>query len=118
LLSNTLAMLGREKNPRVALSLITRIVATDFETRSDEHKLALIGALADVADDETVPALEQLLNRGGWFARRTPERTAAARTLARIGTESALRVLEEGSRSRAEAVRAACQEALQSKVAP
>lgn len=118
LLNNTLSMLTRERSTQVALSLLGRINADDFETRSDEHKLALISALADVADDGAVPALEQLLLKGGWFARRTAERTAAARTLGRIGTTAALQVLEEGCRSRAEAVRAACLEALQMKVRP
>jgi len=116
LLHNTLGMLSRGRSTQVALSLLARINAGDFETRSDDHKLALIGALADVADDGAIPALEQLLLKGGWFARRTPERTAAARTLARIGTPAAMHVLEEGSRSRAESVRAACIEALQPKV--
>lgn len=118
LLTNTLTMLTREKDSKVALSLLARINADDFETRSDEHKLALIGALADVADEGAVPALALLMQKGGWFARRSTERTAAARMLARIGSPLAMQSLEEGSHSRAEAVRAACLDALHSQARP
>lgn len=118
LLTNTLTMLTREKDTRVALSLLARINANDFETRSEVHRLALISALEDVADEGAVPALALLLQKGGWFARHTTERTAAARLLARIGTPAALQSLEEGSHSRAEAVRTACLAALHPKVGP
>ncbi|MEO5987644.1 MAG: HEAT repeat domain-containing protein [Candidatus Eisenbacteria bacterium] len=118
LLTNMLTMLTREQDTRVALSLLARINANDFETRSDDHKLALIEALADVADEGAVPALSLLLQKGGWFARRTPERSAIARTLARIGSPTAMHALEEGRHSRADAVRAACMDALNFKVRP
>jgi len=111
-LTAVLAMLTRAPDPRVAEALLERIGAIDFESRSEEIKVALLSALAETADDGAVPALETLLTKGGWFARRSPERNAAAHTLARIGTRGALLVLEEGRRSRSEAVRAACTDAL------
>lgn len=113
LLSATLAMLMRTPDSRATEAILARINAVDFESRPPDIRVALLGALADVADERAVPTLEAMLTRGGWFARRTPERSAAAVTLARIGTPIALEILNNGMRSRSEAVRAACQEALQ-----
>jgi len=62
-----------------------------------------------------VPALEALLNKGGWFARRTLQRLAAARTLQRINTPKARAALESGLRARSEVVRSAVYEALQTR---
>lgn len=113
LLSATLAMIMRTPDSRATEAILARIGAVDFESRPPDVRVALLGALADVADERAVPTLEAMLNRGGWFARRTPERSAAAVTLARIGSPIALEILNNGMRSRSEAVRAACQEALQ-----
>ena len=112
LLAATLAMLMRTPDSRATEAILARINAVDFESRPPDVRVALLGALADVADERAVPTLDGMLNRGGWFARRTPERSAAAVTLARIGTPLALEALNNGLRSRSEAVRAACQEAL------
>jgi len=112
LLQHALHLMTREPDARAAAALIDRISAPDFESLSPERKLALLQTLADVADDQAVPALEQLLHRGGWFARKSPERTAAARTLARIGSPLALTVLQNGLAARAESVRFACADAL------
>lgn len=111
-LSAALAMLTREPDRRVTESLLSRLRAPDFEARPEEQRLTLIGALADLEDETVVPTLEQLLGHGGWFARRTPDRTAAARALARVGSSSARDVLEQGLRHRSEAVREACEDAL------
>ncbi len=112
LLGATLTMLVRSPEPRAVEAILSRIAAVDFESRPAEVRVALLGALGETADERAIPALEVLLHRGGWFARRTSERSAAAMTLARIGTPEALEALRSGLRSRAEAVRAASQEAL------
>jgi hypothetical protein len=68
-----------------------------------------MNALSDVADDDTVPALEVLLTKNaGWFAMRTLSRDAAARILRRIGSARAMAVLQAGLISRTEAIRQAC----------
>lgn len=115
LLAAALGMLMREKGRPVARALLDRIEAPHFESRPEAIRRSLFGALAEVADDTTVPALEALLHRGGWFARRTLERVAAARVLQRIGTEKALAALEAALRSRNEAVRAAALDALEAR---
>jgi HEAT repeat protein len=117
LLSATLHMMSREPSPRIARAILERIEAPDFESRSEDNQRALFAALGEMAGDDEVPALEALLHKGGWFARYTLERVATARTLRRIGTEAALAVLEAGLRSRSEVVRAACIDAMSSRIA-
>jgi len=105
-------MITRAPDDHVAEALLAQIGALDFETRPPESRVALLAALADTASDRAIPTLQAMVLKGGWFARRTPERSAAASTLARIGSPVAIAVLQDGLQSRAEAVRAACQEAL------
>ncbi len=111
-LATILGMLAREPDPRTAAEILARIQSADFESRPEDVRLAFVGVLGELGDDRVVPALHALLHEGGWFARRTPERTAAAGALAQLGSPSALDVLHGGLRSRAEAVRIACEEAL------
>ncbi|HEY3216923.1 MAG TPA: HEAT repeat domain-containing protein [Candidatus Eisenbacteria bacterium] len=118
LLAGTLNTLMRCKDPEVTRAILKQIEAPEFESRSEDNQRALIGALGEVADDDAVSTLEALLHKGGWFARRTIQRTAAAHTLQRLGTPRALAALEAGLRSRSEAVRAACLDAVSRKAAP
>lgn len=118
LLATALNMLTREKDPRVALAILALIESPSFESRDENNQRALFGALGDIADTPAVPALEALLHKGGWFARRTLQRVATARTLRRIGTPEAMAALEAGARARNEAVRTACLEALSTRSRP
>jgi HEAT repeat protein len=111
-------MLTREKDPVAAGTILRQIEAADFESRSGDNQRTLFSALGEVADDSVVPALAALLHKGGWFARRTLQRVAAARTLQHIGTEKALAALEAGLRSRSDAVRSACLDAMRARTAP
>jgi hypothetical protein len=115
LLASALKMLTRNKDAEVAKAILKQIEAPEFETRSEDNQRALFGALGEVAGDEAVPALEALLHKGGWFARRTLQRLAAARTLQRIATPKARAALETGLRARSEAVRSAAYEAIQTR---
>lgn len=118
LLAAALNMLTRGTNPETARTILRLIEAPDFESRSENNQRALFNALAEVADDNAVPALEALLHKGGWFARRTLQRVATARTLQRIGSEKALAVLEAGMSARADAVRSACLDAMNTRITP
>ena len=118
LLAAALKMLTRQRDPAVARSILQQIEAPEFESRSEDNQRALFGALGEVAGDEAVPALEMLLHKGGWFARRTLQRLAAARTLQRIGTPKALAAIEGGLRARSEVVRSAAFEAIQARSGP
>jgi len=117
LLASALNMLTRKKDKAVARTILKQIEAPDFEIRNKENQRALFNALAEVADDDAVGPLDELVNRGGWFARRTFVRTAAARTLARLGTPKSTAALQAGMRSRSEVVRHACLEAMSVRVA-
>lgn len=113
--SAALTMLARDADRRMTAALLERVSAPGFEARPDDVKIALVAALGDATGEEVVATLEQILHRGGWFARRAPERTAAAFALARIGTPAARAVLQAGLHARADAIRASCQEALSRK---
>jgi len=115
LLSAALNMLARDDDPEVGRQILARITAPSFERRRETSQHALFAALAEVADDSMVPALDELLRAGGWFAQPTYTRSAAALILCRIGTDRALAVLETGLRDRSEAVRNACLEAMDSR---
>ncbi len=115
LLGTVLSLLTREKDERGARALLACITAPTFETRSESNRRALFGALGELAGDEAVPTLEAQLTKGGWFARRSFERSAAARALERIGTPKAVAVLEAGLHARNEAVRSACMDAMSQK---
>ena len=112
LLSAALQMLIRDPAPEVQKALLERIQRPDFEYHREEVKRTIYGALAEVANDDAVAPLEAVLHRGGWFAKRTFERYAAARALARIGTDRARAALDAGLRSKSEAVRQSCHEAM------
>jgi len=112
-LRSALAMLARDPDARTAEALLSRVQAGEFAARPEEHRLALIAALPDLAGDAAVPALTQWLLQGGWFARSLPERSAAARALQQLGTPAARGVLEHGAHHRAAAVREACAQAVQ-----
>jgi len=114
LLAATLGVLARHKGPETTRALLRQVQAPDFESRDPDYQRMLFNALAEMADDEAVPALAVMVQKGGWFARRTPQRLAAAHALSRIGTEKALVVLEDGLRTGSEAIKAACLEALSS----
>jgi hypothetical protein len=118
LLAAALNMLTRQKDPQVARAILSLIESPDFEAREENNQRILFGALGEIADDREVPALEALLHKGSWFARRGFQRVAAARTLRRIGTPNAMAALEAGVRARSEAVRAACLEALGTRSMP
>jgi HEAT repeat protein len=115
LLGSALSLLTREKDLRVSNALIECLKSPTLDTRSEGNRRALFNALGEVAGDEAVPMLEAHLLRGGWFARRNLERSAAARALEHIGTPRALGVLETGLRARSEAVRSACMDAMSQK---
>jgi hypothetical protein len=117
ILSAALQMLIREPTPEFQRALLERIQRPDFEYRSEELQRTIYGALAEIANDDAVPVLETVLHRGGWFAKRTLERYAAARVLARIATERARSALDAGLRSKSEAVRQCCLEALSARSA-
>lgn len=117
LLSAVLTLMTREPRREVAQELIRRIALPNFDARSEHTQRALLNALGEVASDEVVEPLAELLHGGGWFARLTLRRLGAARILQALGTEKSLAVLDEAVRSSSEAVRAAALEAMATRSA-
>jgi HEAT repeat protein len=115
LLATTLNVMARHRGPETLRAILRQVQAPNFESRGDDHQRMIFNALAEMGDDSVVPTLAGLVRKGGWFARMTPQRLAAAQALFKIGTEQALAVLEEGMRSSHEAVRQACIEAMAAK---
>lgn len=116
LLAATLHVLARHRGPETTRLLLHRIQAPDFEARDPDYQRMMFNVLAEMADDDAVPALAAMVLKGGWFARPSPQRVSAAQALQKIGTEKAVAVLEEGLRTGNDAVKSACLEALSGRV--
>ena len=101
---------SRGRNPRVARMIVRMIEAPRFDERPEEERRTLFQALSDTGDAGVIPFLEAQLNHGGWFARPTWKRTAAAHALERLVLPEAAAALARGRASANEAVRAACRE--------
>ena len=115
LFSAVLNMLTRDKNPRVTRALFDKVASPDFNDMSELNQRALFNALFEVADEDLIDPLQQLLTQGLWLSRPSLAGIGAARALRRIGTDKAIAVLEAGLRSRNEAVSSACLDALSSR---
>ena len=117
MLATTLNIMARDRSPETIRAILRQVQAPNFESRRDAHQRLLFTSLAEMGDDTVVPTLQALVEKGGWFARPTPQRLAAAQALFKIGTTKAMEVLEQGVRSSHEAVRQACLDALSGKQA-
>jgi hypothetical protein len=117
LLATTLNIMARDRSPETIRAILRQLQAPNFESRRDAHQRLLFTAIAEMGDDSVVATLQALVEKGGWFARPTPQRLAAAQALFKIGTAGAMEVLEQGVRSSHEAVRQACLDALSGKPA-
>ena len=116
LLAATLHVLARHPGNETSRLLLHRLQAPDFETRDTDYQRMMFNTLAEMAQDDAVPALAAMVLKGGWFARPSPQRVLAAQALHRIGSENALAVLEEGLRAGNDAVKSACLEAMSGRV--
>ncbi len=101
---------SREHNPKVADHLVALITAAAFDERPEEERRTMFQSLAETGDDRVVPFLEGQLTAGGWFARPSWRRTAAAHALDRLGTADAHAALSRARAHSSEAVRAACRD--------
>jgi HEAT repeat protein len=108
LIAATLQILTRERNPHVAGAILKRVTRSDFDSLTEDTQWALFNALGDTAGDECVTGLEEILMKGGLFARRSFSRSASARALQRMGTERARRVLARGLKVLSPVIRNAC----------
>ena len=113
-----LQQLSAARDPAVARYVTAFIAQEKFLQRHVDERRAIYAAIASTGGDEVVAELDAAMNGGNWFDREQEvHRHAVARCLVRIGTPSALRVLEAGTQSRRAPVRQACVAALQTRSA-
>jgi hypothetical protein len=115
LLSATLNMLSRDRNPRALKVLLERFASPNFEYVAEWIHRTYVHTLEDWVSEKEVPLLTSLVERGGWLAAPSPVRNSAAQMLQRIGDEAATAALEAGLRSKHEPVREACLAAMGAK---
>jgi len=106
-----------ESDPRIARAILKLAEDPAFDDRPEEIRTACYHALAEAGGDSVVPALEEQVTQGNWFARPSWRRSAAAYALARIGTEAARAALDRGLKHASETVRASCRDALERRAA-
>jgi len=94
--------------------LLEVVQSKDFQKREPAEVKAFFDAIAMIGSNESIPVLQKLLERKGWFIRgkRDEMRTGAANALAMIGTPEAKAILEAGKESKDETLRDACIQAL------
>jgi hypothetical protein len=115
--AEALRVASLEADRTIGQMILKHIEDPAFEGRPEEIRHAFFEALAGSGGDTVVPALEQMLLAGGWFARASWQRSAAAAALARIGTHAAQKALDRGLKHASEAVRSACRDARERKAA-
>jgi hypothetical protein len=117
--SIALQKLGEARDPQVAETMLTFMVAPEFEQRPADEKHAIYMTLGATGGDEVIPELEAELLKGGWFERvNESHRQTVARCLVRIGTPLARMVLENGAKSKRAQVRDVCTDVLAKWQAP
>lgn len=94
--------------------LAERMQSKDFYRKELREIKAHFKAMGMIRSDHSIPLLYSLLEKRKWFGRAKADeiRASAIETLVRIGTQEAREVLEMGTESRDEALRAACSRAL------
>ena len=97
--------------------LLEVVQIKEFQKKEPEEIKAFFDAIGMIGSNESIPVLQQLLERKSWFSRgKTDEiRIGAAHALAMIGTPEAKAILESGRSSKDESIREACLQALRSK---
>lgn len=105
-------------NYKEALEPLLRVIQQrDFEERDLYEKKEFMEALAHIGKEEVVPILGKIMKRKGffWFRREKQDEMALCAVIAlkSIGTQKAIELLQEGSRSMNKVVRDACAKAIE-----
>ncbi len=98
-----------------ALRAIVSVIQSDpFLDRDFSEKAAFFRAVGQIRSNESLPILRKILEKRSWF--RNPKwdelQLCAIGALRMIGTEESRRILELGKRSKNQAVKKACLQAL------
>jgi HEAT repeat protein len=109
--------LGKAGKAAGLIPLLEVVQAREFHKKEGAEIRAFFEAIGMAGSNESIPVLQQLLERKSLFGRRKLDeiRSGAASALAMIGTPEARAVLEIGKDSKDESIREACLQALRGK---
>jgi HEAT repeat protein len=109
--------LGKVGKKAALVPLLEVVQLKEFQKREPLEIKAFFDAIGMLGSNESIPVLQQLLERKSWFGwGKTEEiRIGAANALAMVGTPEAKAVLMSGKDSKDESIRNACLQALRSK---
>jgi hypothetical protein len=109
--------LGKAGKAAGLIPLLEVIQAREFHKKEGAEIRAFFEAVGMAGSNESIPVLQQLLERKSLFGRGKKDeiRLGAASALAMIGTPEARAVLELGKDSKDESIREACLQALRGK---
>ncbi len=109
--------LGKVGKKAGLIPLLEVIQSKEFPKKEPAEIKAFFDAIGMVGSNDSIPILQQMLERKSLFSRgKTDEiRMGAINALAMIGTPEAIAILETGKNSKDESVREACSQALRSK---
>jgi HEAT repeat protein len=109
--------LGKAGKKAGLVPLLEVVQSKDFQKKEPVEIKAFFEAIGMIGASESVPVLQQLVDRKGWFSRGKLDdvRLGAIQALAAIGTPEAVAILDAGRNSKDEALREACGKALKSK---
>ena len=109
--------LGKAGKAAGLIPLLEVIQAREFHKKEGAEIRAFFEAVGMAGSNESIPVLQQLLERKSLFGRGKMDeiRLGAASALAMIGTPEARAVLELGKDSKDESIREACLQALRGK---
>ncbi len=106
-----LARLAKHEALRPILSVIQ---SEPFLDRDFSEKAAFFRAVGQIRSKESLPVLRKILEKKSWFQRSKWDelQVCAIGALRMIGTEESTKILEMGKRSKSQAVKKACLQAL------
>jgi HEAT repeat protein len=109
--------LGKVGKKAGLVPLLEVIQSKEFQKKEPEEIKVFFDAIGMVGSNESIPVLQQLLERKSWFGRGKMDeiRIGVAQALAMIGTPEAKAILMSGKDSKEESIRDACLQALRSK---
>jgi HEAT repeat protein len=117
--SQAVIHLARSSKLEALRPILSVIQSEPFKDRDFSEKAAFFRAIGEIRSNESLPFLRKILEKRSWF--RKPKwdelQLCAIGALRIIGTEESRGILEMGKRSKSQAVRKACLQALNESTA-
>jgi hypothetical protein len=117
--SQAVIHLARSSKHEALRPILSVIQSEPFLNRDFPEKAAFFRAIGEIRSNESLPVLEKIVVKRSWFKRPKWDelQVCAIGALRMIGTEESRRILEMGKRSKSQAVRKACLQALNESTA-